>query len=369
MTLDPLTDSIAADSIAAGSIAADLAIAPPPTLPILDLAPLFPATAFNLDESARAACVEQIKQAVLTVGCFGARGTGISQQLIERVYQQSAAFHQLADQVKRPLLSRNRTPSRGWIPLHQEPAYEPGTIAHVEGFDLGLHLSPDDPDFLPASPLLGANVYPDLPGFQADVEAYYTQADQVGQGLLQAIAELLGLERHTFSRLHTRRAGSSMRLLHYPGNTQPIEDSNIGISAHSDFEMLTLLHQTAPGLQLMSRDGHWLNAPVIPDGLMVILDDGLEFLTNGVLKATRHRVPLTHWERYSIILFHAADVDQVLAPLPAFVSPDRPAQYPPVTQADHILQQVNSGLENLNAVASPPAPALNRVTSSAGKGT
>jgi len=80
---------------------------------------------------------------------------------------------------------------------------------------------------------------------------------------------------------------------------------------------------------------------------VIILDDALEFWTNGILKATQHRVPLTQWERYSIVLFYAANVNQVLVPLPEFVTPDRPPQYQPITQENHILQQVNAGLENL----------------------
>jgi isopenicillin N synthase-like dioxygenase len=318
------------------------------SFPLIDIAPLF-----TEDQPSRQNCIEQIKQACLTVGFFGAKGA-CSQDLLDRVYRQSAAFHSLSDTDKRPYYSLEKVITRGWVPLHEEPAYEPGTISHVESFDLGLHLPPDDPDYV-ESPLLGANVYPNLAGFQEDIDAYYAEINRMGSALLEAFAEMLGLERHTFRQMSTRRAGSKMRLLHYPGSDgqdeKPTgkgstEGVKVGISSHSDFEMLTVMHQNAPGLQLMSRSGEWIDVPVIPDAFSVILDDALEFLTNGVLKATQHRVPLTTWERYSLIVFHAADVDQMLQPLPEFVSAENPSRYPPITQAAHILQQTYAGIDN-----------------------
>jgi isopenicillin N synthase-like dioxygenase len=313
------------------------------SFPVIDIAPLF-----TEDESSRARCIQQIKHACLTVGFFGAKGA-CSQDLINRVYRQSAAFHSLSDADKRPYYSLEKVITRGWVPLHEEPAYEPGTISHVESFDLGLHLPPDDSDYV-ESPLLEPNVYPNLIGFQEDIDTYYATINRIGSVLLEAFAEMLELERDTFRRMSTRRAGSKMRLLHYPGANKQIDSSKegikVGISSHSDFEMLTIMHQNAPGLQLLSRDGEWVDVPVIADAFSVILDDALEFLTNGVLRATQHRVPLTTWERYSLIVFHAADVDQVLQPLPQFVSSENPPRYQPITQAAHILQQTYAGIDN-----------------------
>ncbi|NJL37166.1 MAG: isopenicillin N synthase family oxygenase [Leptolyngbyaceae cyanobacterium SM1_4_3] len=317
------------------------------SFPVINIAPLF-----TEDRTSRQQCIEQIKHACLTVGFFGAKGA-CSQDLINRVYRQSANFHSLSDADKRPYYSLEKVITRGWVPLHEEPAYEPGTISHVESFDLGLHLPPDDPDYV-ESPLLGPNVYPDLIGFREDIDAYYTEINHMGSALLEAFAEMLELERNTFRQMSTRRAGSKMRLLHYPGadeqDRQPEGSSpegiKVGISSHSDFEMLTIMHQNAPGLQLMNRNEEWVDVPVIPDAFSVILDDALEFLTNGVLKATQHRVPLTTWERYSLIMFHAADVDQVLQPLPEFVSAENPSRYLPITQSAHILQQTYAGIDN-----------------------
>jgi isopenicillin N synthase-like dioxygenase len=69
---------------------------------------------------------------------------------------------------------------------------------------------------------------------------------------------------------------------------------------------------------------------------VVIVGDVLERLTNGVLRATPHRVKLTEHTRNSIIRFNALHPDAIVAPLPAFVSDDRPAAYTPVTMRNHM---------------------------------
>ena len=73
----------------------------------------------------------------------------------------------------------------------------------------------------------------------------------------------------------------------------------------------------------------------------------LEHLTNGTLRATRHRVNDTAWERLSLILFNAFDADAVIAPLPRFVSEDKPPRFEPTTQVAHINAQVSAAVANL----------------------
>lgn len=95
--------------------------------------------------------------------------------------------------------------------------------------------------------------------------------------------------------------------------------------------------QDAAGLQFIpSGEQGWVDAPVRPGEFVVIVGDVLERLTNGVLKATPHRVKLTEHTRNSIIRFNALHPDTLIAPLPAFCSSDRPPAYTPVTMRVHM---------------------------------
>ena len=137
-----------------------------------------------------------------------------------------------------------------------------------------------------------------------------------------------------------------MRLLHYPQNDAPESDANVGISAHTDFECVTLILQTAPGLELLAADGSWYDVPGHDGRLVVMLDDMLERFTNGQCKATGHRVRNTREQRYSIIMFVAVNDDETIAPMPQFVTEDNPAGYAPVKQRAHLDQELARAAQN-----------------------
>ena len=64
-----------------------------------------------------------------------------------------------------------------------------------------------------------------------------------------------------------------MRLLHYAARSPQDEKSNVGISAHTDFECITVIYQDAPGLELTEPSGNWLDAPIAGGRVVVLLDD------------------------------------------------------------------------------------------------
>ncbi len=322
-------------------------VARPPILrdvPDIDIGPLYGAK-----NEARAAVIRQIKQAVADVGFFFIHNSNLTQGLVDKAYSQSRLFHALPDGPDKRRLHKSHSPQRrGWTPAGEEPAYEVGTKSTCESFDLAREL-PAEP-VTGAAGNLGPNVWPEgLPGFREDVYTYYLEAIRLGQVLFGAFAEVLGLPQDRFARLSTERAPSTMRLLHYPAYDGPEDERHLGISAHCDFECFTIMHQTAPGLEVMRLSGEWLQAPVREGRFLIILGDMLERWTNGTLKATRHRVVNSARERYSIIFFSAVDGDVVVEPLAEFVSDDNPPRYRPVTQQQHLSQEVADAQANLAA--------------------
>jgi hypothetical protein len=85
----------------------------------------------------------------------------------------------------------------------------------------------------------------------------------------------------------------------------------------------------------------------VRDGqFVIIIGDMLERFTNGVLRATPHRVALVPWERRAIIRFVAVDGATMVAPLPQFVALGTEPLYTPVLQVQHVvstLQAVSDG--------------------------
>lgn len=319
----------------------------PMPAPIIDMQPLYSA-----DAGVRRPALVEMERALCDTGFFCAVNHRVPAALTARVYEHAGRFHGLADDdpIKRQVHKQNSPSRRGFSAAGEEPAYQPGTISHCASFDISREPAGDERAGHAAA---HGNLWPDeraLPGFRGDVVRYYREAEALGRVLFEGFAEMLGLDRDCFARHSTERAASELRLLHYPAREQPADERHVGISAHTDFECFTILSQDAPGLQLMNRDGAWVEPPAWPMSearLIVIVGDMLERWTNGTLQATRHRVRTTPWERLSLILFCAIDPDVVVAPLDAFTSAENPPRYPPITQRAHIDAQMAAALANM----------------------
>ena len=318
------------------------------SIPVVDIGPLL-----GNDESARLATGREIAEAATTVGFFYIRNHGVPEKLIDRAYERSRQFHNSPPETKDRVHVRHSPGTRGWIPdsfqesdpdpeLYRlvppkDPEHDHLTKPRLHGaFDLALELTEDDPDFVAGNIMLVPNQWPDwIPGFREDIVAYYEAVIALGDQLMRSFAISLDLPEMFFVE-RTRKPPSQLRLLHYPQNDRPMDNMHLGIGAHSDFELFTILHTGGPGLQVMNAADEWVEAPPIPGAFIVNIGDMLEAYTNGLFKATQHRVVNTGQERYSIPLFFSADYYTVVEPLAQFVSPQNPPRYGSIVAGDHL---------------------------------
>ena len=275
--------------------------------------------------------ISKIREACLTTGFFCLDHAFEKEGVVADTLQQMDNFFGLDDAVKEA--ARVSTTSKyGWTPLFGEPAYQPGTIAHVESFDCGRPCDSTSP-----GPEI---IWPDLPDFRRDVRRYWSEISQIGEIVLESLARAADIAPRTFGDRCDTHDLSTMRLLHYPANDAPVAEENVGIAAHTDFECITLIIQTAPGLELRDTSGEWYDAPPDKSKVVVLLGDMLEHLTNGYFQATGHRVRNTHEKRHSIVFFSAVNDDELVSPLPEFLSADNSSHYKPVSQRQHLKQEV-----------------------------
>ncbi|HWO13424.1 MAG TPA: 2OG-Fe(II) oxygenase family protein, partial [Polyangiaceae bacterium] len=183
--------------------------------------------------------------------------------------------------------------------------------------------------------LLGPNVWPrQVAGFRAAISAYYADVFALGRALLGGFALALGLPRAYFEPF-LQAPPSQLRLIHYA--PAPARVGAMGIGAHTDYECLTILHATAPGLEVMNGAGEWLAAPPVPGAFVVNIGDLLEVWSNGVFVSTSHRVSPVPVRRYSFPLFFNVDYPTRVEPLPHLCQ--RGARYAPLVAGDHLLAQ------------------------------
>lgn len=283
----------------------------------------------------REALVGSVAKACEQTGFFYLANAFENSSLVPDLLSRMREFFSLADDdpIKRAVDNRHKSGSYGWMPLFGEPAYQPGTIAHLESFDCG-------PEQTATKLLEGQNVWPSIDGFRADVSAYWEAVSELGNVALAAISEAAGLAPDFLPTACSTQELNTLRLLHYPANETPASDIEVGISAHTDFECVTLILQTQPGLELTDVKGNWYDAPSRNDRIVVLLGDMLERWTNGRFRATGHRVRNTRWERYSAVMFFAVDSDRLIEPLAPFVDERNPPAYSAVTQREHIDNEI-----------------------------
>lgn len=143
------------------------------------------------------------------------------------------------------------------------------------------------------------------------MESYIHEVTTLGERFLHLVAEALSLPPETFSSFLSDQ--HRLKLVHYPGapNTSSSSSSSAtqGVGPHKDSSgwWTFLLQASAPevkGLQVLNKAGEWIDVPAIPGTFVVNIGQAFEVVTNGVCKATTHRVLMTgSRDRYSVPFF------------------------------------------------------------------
>ena len=135
----------------------------------------------------------------------------------------------------------------------------------------------------------------------------------------KAAALGLGLPADRFTRWFDAPL-TNMTLLRYPETGK----ERWGIHPHKDFDVLTLLaHDPVGGLQVLARDGEWLDAACPEDGFLVNAGDMLELWSGGRIRSAPHRVlNRSGRERVSFPWFAVPEpevtIEPLLPPVPGF---------------------------------------------------
>ncbi|VWX54291.1 isopenicillin N synthase family oxygenase [Novosphingobium sp. 9U] len=275
----------------------------------------------------RMAVARELDRACGEVGFLTITGAQLNLGLFDRLLARAQRYFALDDAAKMRSYIGQSVNHSGYVPVGEEQ-FGGGTADLKEAYDINR----DYAGPVAGRPLLGPNLWPQMPGFREDVLAYYHHLSEIGRALFRSFALALGLEEGHFDR-HLRQPPSQLRLIHYPYD--PTAEDRPGIGAHTDYECFTLLFATAPGLQLLRKDGTWADVPVREGALIMNIGDMMEIMSNGRYLATRHRVRKVVQERYSFPMFFSCDYDHVVAPLIAGEAP----RYAPLHSGEHLFNQ------------------------------
>ncbi|MFM1932546.1 MAG: hypothetical protein RL226_1849, partial [Bacteroidota bacterium] len=138
---------------------------------------------------------------------------------------------------------------------------------------------------------------------------------------------------------------SILRPIHYPPITAEPK-SAVRSGQHEDINLITLLiGASAEGLQVLNKQGEWVNVTALPDHIVVNVGDMLQRLTNNKLKSTTHRVinpPREKWNtpRYSIPFFLHPRSEMRLDCLENCVNQGEQAKYAPISAGEYLNERL-----------------------------
>lgn len=131
-------------------------------------------------------------------------------------------------------------------------------------------------------------------------------------------------------------ASAALQLNSYP--TCPDPDRAMGLAAHTDSTLLTILYQnTTSGLQVLREGTGWVTVPPIRGALVVNVGDLLHILSNGFYPSVLHRAVVNrNCHRLSIAYLYGPPANVQISPLSRLLSRTHPPLYRPVTWNEYL---------------------------------
>lgn len=291
----------------------------PDNIPIVDLGPFLAGTPGALESTAR-----ELRRIGETVGFHYISNHGIDEALIEEMYHQGARYHAqpLEEKLKIPINEK----LQGYLPMQ-------GTkFTHEDGISTGNMPDQNEALFI----FRDSPAWPEkLPGFREVAMAYYMALDELSKKMLPIYAVALDQDPDFFTPAF-QSPWAALRLTHYPKHDYV--KNEYGIAPHTDTSFFTLLAQNkTAGLQIKSRKGPWVDAPVVDGTLVVNSGNILNRWTNGRFLSTPHRA-YNHGtgSRYATVFFFHPDEDYRMTCIPSCTSDSKPPKYAPETTGEYM---------------------------------
>ncbi|KAF3985406.1 hypothetical protein FT663_05106 [Candidozyma haemuli var. vulneris] len=252
---------------------------------------------------------------------------GPSRQDFLDIKEQSIKFFELPDAVKQKCEMINSPHFLGYTRLANEI-----TASHTdwrEQIDLATELPPPkegDPIY---KNIEGPNLWPDeehIPGFRAVITSYIEKMTRLSNTFRRLACEAIGIPPDALDGYFKENQQCKMKLIAYPDSAQlqgaksqaldDLPETGQGVGPHRDSDLLTYIYQATEhhrsSLQVQNFQGKWITVDNIPHSLVVNAGQTLEAITNGVCKATIHRVlnpEAGSGTRISVPFFQTIDLD------------------------------------------------------------
>jgi isopenicillin N synthase-like dioxygenase len=324
------------------------------TIPLIDLA-----SWYDGSPEARAGLAAEVDRALRTSGFLLLAGHRVPGELRDEVRSVAREFFALADDVKaqykitmggRGWVASKRIDASGYEGVEQPPDLK-------ESFCVGADRPTGDPAV--DRRWYRPNVWPDeIPRMPEAINSYVAHMRDLADQVMALGAVALGLADDFFVPFQNHPT-YGFNLNRYPSadSARPTHPGQFNVAPHTDFGTITLLDRQALPAQLqIFVDGEWMDAPYVPDALVVNVGDLLARWTGDRWRSTRHRVLPSSPDSpgvdgLSLVFFYEANHDAVIESMP---EPIGATSYPPVVASEYLRERLASLASRLG-LAQPAA--------------
>ncbi len=285
--------------------------------------------------------VNEIGTAYSEIGFASVKNHFLNEDLMKRLYKEVKDFFALPEEVKQQYEIEGLGGQRGYISFGKE---------HAKGKKEG-----DLKEFwhFGQEPTADANLietYPknvlvkEQPSFNKVGMEAYRLLEKTGVYILRALALYVGIDEIYYDKW-VANGNSILRPIHYPPITVEPKGA-VRAGAHGDINLITLLMgASAGGLQVLGKDGNWVEAKPEEGTLVINVGDMLERHTNNKLRSTIHRVvnpPKEEWgtARYSIPFFLHPRSEMKLNCLEECIDQNHPKAFDDITSGEFLNQRL-----------------------------
>jgi len=305
-------------------------------IPSVDLADFL-----SEDPNRKQKFVNEIGTAYENIGFVSLRSHFLDDALVSDLYKEVKAFFALDLAKKKQYEIEGLSGQRGYVSFGKE---------HAKGKKEGdlkefWHFGQEPSEDAKLTEVYPENVQVDeLPNFNATGMQAYRMLEKTGIYVLRALALYIGVDEFYFD--HWASNGNSiLRPIHYPPITKEPEGA-VRAGAHGDINLITLLMgASSGGLQVLRKDGEWIDAIPEEDELVINVGDMLERHTNNKLRSTIHRVvnpPKEQWDspRFSIPFFMHPRGDMDLSCMDLCIDEQHPKSFDDIMAGDFLIQRL-----------------------------
>ncbi|KAK7417240.1 hypothetical protein QQX98_004674 [Neonectria punicea] len=319
----------------------------------LDWADLVTLDLSKFDEpGGKATLAKQLFDAIQNIGFFYVVNFGLTQEEVDRQFAIGKSVFELPSEEKiKYRADLENGGYNGYKPLGLREI-KPGIFDNTEIYNI--------PKFIPAlersHPEVILDNKPEIEHFARHIHS------SIVLKLLTLFAIILELPEDHFTRSHRYDEAVSdchLRYMKYhPRDAATNAQLNdVWVKGHTDFGSLTLLfRQPVAALQVRTPDGGWKWVKPYDGSITVNVADALQFLTNGFLKSSVHRVVVpppdqTGITRLGVLYFVRPENDLELKPVQSSVlerlgyQPDEDTQLAAgITAGEWVKARVRSGV-------------------------